>query len=480
MILVLRRTRVVVLRRIKMSAIAEIGITNLFGHLGYRIPLNMTDNITIIHGPNGCGKTWILQIINAIFSLNYSFLMRAPFDLIEFEFRDGGHFVVRRDGEERLAPFQPAVRDTDWSPYPSIKLTFTYSSRRTKKPKEFFLRAESERSSIARQLPLSIIEREIPGLSRIGPREWLDESRREVLTLEEVRQVYGHRLPWMSRFKATPNWLSELTERVDINFIQSQRLIRMPIPTSRHESPSRRDITEMVEHDSQEIAGKIQDTLSQSAGISQSLDRTFPTRLMSRDYFKIELESELREELNKKDLKRQALYAAGLLKQEEEVPLPEKSMSDIEKNVLSLYLQDTETKLHVFNYLQNRISTLMDLINSKFQPHGKSLTIDRNRGFVLKTDIGSGRTFRPAELSSGEQQQLVMFYELLFKTSRKSLVLIDEPEISLDVGWQRRFLDDLAKVIKIDRCSILMATHSPQIIHNRRDLTVPLGGGVLE
>jgi len=463
-----------------MSAITEIGIKNLFGQLNYRIPLNMTDNITIIHGPNGCGKTWILQIVNAVFSLNYSFIIRAPFDLIEFKFRDGGHFVVRRHAEERLALFQPALGDADWPPYSSIKLSFTYSSRRTKQPKEFFLRGEGGRLSIARQMPLSIIEREIPELERIGSREWLDESRREVLTFEDVRRIYGHRLPWISRFKTTPNWLSELTERVDINFIQSQRLIRMPIPRSRPEPPSRRDITEMVEHDSQEIAEKIRNTLSQSAGISQSMDRTFPARLMSGDYFKIESESQLREELNKINLKRQSLYAAGLLDQEEEVPLPEKSMNDIEKNVLSLYRQDVEKKLHVFDYLQKRISTLMDLINSKFQPHGKSLVIDRNRGFVLKADVGGGRTFRPAELSSGEQQQLVLFYELLFKTSSKSLVLIDEPEISLDVGWQRRFLDDLAKVIKLDRCSILMATHSPQIIHNRRDLTVPLSGGVLE
>jgi ABC-type glutathione transport system ATPase component len=155
-------------------------------------------------------------------------------------------------------------------------------------------------------------------------------------------------------------------------------------------------------------------------------------------------------------------------------------MQEIEKNVLSLYIQDQSEKLHVFDDLQKRIATLMDLINSKFQAQGKYLVIDRERGFLFKTDIGGGRIFRPAELSSGEQQQLVLFYELIFKTSKKSLVLIDEPEISLDVGWQRRFLDDLAKVISLDRISILMATHSPQIIHNRRDLAVPLSGGVEE
>jgi len=68
----------------------------------------------------------------------------------------------------------------------------------------------------------------------------------------------------------------------------------MPIPRSRREHSSRRGITEMVEHDSQELAEKIQNTLSQSARISQSKDRSFPTRLMSGDYNKIESEPELR------------------------------------------------------------------------------------------------------------------------------------------------------------------------------------------
>ena len=34
-------------------------------------------------------------------------------------------------------------------------------------------------------------------------------------------------------------------------------------------------------------------------------------------------------------------------------------------------------------------------------------------------------------LSSGEQHELVLAYDLLFKVKEKSLVLIDEPELSL-------------------------------------------------
>jgi predicted ATP-binding protein involved in virulence len=56
------------------------------------------------------------------------------------------------------------------------------------------------------------------------------------------------------------------------------------------------------------------------------------------------------------------------------------------------------------------------------------------------------------------------------------LILIDEPELSLHVAWQVQFLKDLARVIKLSSFDVLLATHSPQIIDTRWDLTVELKG----
>ncbi|MEB3882574.1 hypothetical protein [Lyngbya sp. CCY1209] len=44
------------------------------------------------------------------------------------------------------------------------------------------------------------------------------------------------------------------------------------------------------------------------------------------------------------------------------------------------------------------------------------------------------------------------------------------------VGWQVEFLKDLQEIIKIAKFDILMATHSPDIIQDRWDLTVELKG----
>ncbi|MEC4851793.1 MAG: AAA family ATPase, partial [Jaaginema sp. PMC 1079.18] len=90
--------------------------------------------------------------------------------------------------------------------------------------------------------------------------------------------------------------------------------------------------------------------------------------------------------------------------------------------------------------------------------------------------LTNSKQLLPTELSSGEQHELVLLYELLFKVEPNSLVLIDEPELSLHVGWQVQFLKDLQEIVKLANLDILMATHSPDIIQDRWDLTVELKG----
>jgi predicted ATPase len=52
--------------------------------------------------------------------------------------------------------------------------------------------------------------------------------------------------------------------------------------------------------------------------------------------------------------------------------------------------------------------------------------------------------------------------------------LIDEPELSLHLSWQKRFLDDLLEVVRVTGIDVLLATHSPFIVGDRDDLMVAL------
>lgn len=72
-----------------------------------------------------------------------------------------------------------------------------------------------------------------------------------------------------------------------------------------------------------------------------------------------------------------------------------------------------------------------------------------------------------SNLSSGEKQ-IVSIFSLLYLTNEKNyMVLIDEPELSLSVKWQRFFLEDIKNSIS---CKGLIAvTHSPFIFDNSLD-----------
>lgn len=70
-----------------------------------------------------------------------------------------------------------------------------------------------------------------------------------------------------------------------------------------------------------------------------------------------------------------------------------------------------------------------------------------------------------SHLSSGEKQIVSLFSHLyLSNQAKKFFVLIDEPELSLSVPWQKRFLEDIRNS---NLCSGLIAvTHSPFIYDN--------------
>lgn len=67
-------------------------------------------------------------------------------------------------------------------------------------------------------------------------------------------------------------------------------------------------------------------------------------------------------------------------------------------------------------------------------------------------------------LSSGEKQMIALFATIYLDPQNRFIILIDEPEISLSINWQRKLLPDVAKS---PNCDFLFAvTHSPFIFDN--------------
>ncbi|MCL1984160.1 MAG: ATP-binding protein [Methanomassiliicoccaceae archaeon] len=124
-------------------------------------------------------------------------------------------------------------------------------------------------------------------------------------------------------------------------------------------------------------------------------------------------------------------------------------------------------------YLSESVIVLKDIVNGFL--FDKDMKIDENDHIVFSLD--NGTTLPLANLSSGEKQIFIMFYRMLFETPPSSFVMIDEPEISLHVSWQQRMGHALKDVARLRDLQILVATHSPQIVHDDWDLTNELEAG---
>ncbi len=214
---------------------------------------------------------------------------------------------------------------------------------------------------------------------------------------------------------------------------------------------------------------------------AQVLDQTFPQRLVAaRDSFPSE---QLQQRMTALKSETDQLKSLGILDEASEQPshrpdvkseLDDPQAREMTARVMTLYVQDTERKLQALADLSRRVRSLLDSINGKFRH--KRLRVDREGGFVAETD--SGAKLSLSSLSSGEQHELVLHYDLLFRAKRNTIVLIDEPELSLHVSWQKRFLPDLLEFAKLSAFDAIVATHSPYIIGERDDLMVGLGDQV--
>lgn len=138
---------------------------------------------------------------------------------------------------------------------------------------------------------------------------------------------------------------------------------------------------------------------------------------------------------------------------------------------LKIYFDDFDEKYAVFEKFIDKLDLYTDIVNERL--NFKKIYITREDGIVVKDD--NGKTIELDLLSSGEKQEIVLFYELIFETDGQLLLMIDEPEISLHIVWQRMFMRDLEKVAELGNLKVIVATHSPQIINNRWDLQIDLG-----
>lgn len=418
--------------------IKQISVQKLFGVFDHTIPLNQEERITIIHGPNGYGKTVLLRMIDGFFNEDYAILHSTPFDELRLNFTDGSCLKLVPDHAN------PDVR---------VDAFFGKNGSKEKQFRLQYGQAKGEDSSGQRStldVDIASIKFSIP--APIPDPDWLIELR-NCVNAHLIKTDRLHKsLP-----KKNPNRWSFSYSSYDENLSTSDRQTELT-----------------VEDYTNELAAIIQKTKAKYAETSQELDRTFPTRLLTAVTSAELTDEEIQQSWKTLGEKREQLIAAGLLENghDRAVEIPAKIDDAAKKNALSIYLHDTKEKLEVFDDLAARIDLFQRIIKQRFQ--FKNMIVGKEKGFAFFTP--NNGVLSVARLSSGEQHELVLLYELLFKVAPDSLILIDEPELSLHVAWQSQFLKDLQAIIKLVPLDFLIATHSPDIISDRWDLTVELKG----
>lgn len=110
------------------------------------------------------------------------------------------------------------------------------------------------------------------------------------------------------------------------------------------------------------------------------------------------------------------------------------------------------------NVSQSHIDDLFSIINSLFSTTGKTIRINERNEIVFD----KGETVLTIEqLSSGEKQMLILLFTVFLMKQKSSVLLLDEPEISLHMAWQDKLIENLLAINP--NCQIFLTTHSPNI-----------------
>ena len=139
-------------------------------------------------------------------------------------------------------------------------------------------------------------------------------------------------------------------------------------------------------------------------------------------------------------------------------------------SVLAPYLDGHQARLEALQDLQTVMDTFVTLLGEFYTQKSVSIHVDRG----LKIESSTGLDLIPNVLSSGEKQLLLLFCNAIHARRDNTVFIVDEPEISLNVKWQRRLVGAMIKCLEGVQAQLILATHSIEILSQYREYVVPL------
>ena len=428
----------------KFSVNRVYDIKNLF------IELKQDQNVVILIGPNGSGKTTLLKMFDYVLNLKHFLLFDFEFDIIDIEI-----------GKNKIKICKDV--DVDTGDFLKYYLNDIPIGDFKKNGNRDFLNAIRRYSSNR--------------LIQVNDEQFLDARTNKEISIEEVLASLPEHIKAkiISNSSFIPEKVKTIFSVFNVHFVTSDRLeIKVESNTETYYRDSDRQSVKTIEHFSNDLKLKITGILSNYADNSRKIDKDFPQNIIRKISSKQNISKpKLNQIIDEMESISKLIYSSGLLMDDDSSLSKIKLISDddVTNIVINQYMEDSINKLSSLRRFAEKMNLFKELINSKLRR--KKVLINKHDGFYVVND--SSTIVDLKNLSSGEQQQIILFYDLLFQSKENQIYLIDEPEISLHVEWQRSFLSDITKIVGFNKIQVILATHSPQIIGDNWDIAIDFG-----
>lgn len=147
-----------------------------------------------------------------------------------------------------------------------------------------------------------------------------------------------------------------------------------------------------------------------------------------------------------------------------------KRQKNLAAELLQPYIKSLEGRLEAVEPIYRIIDILVTILNNLLRD--KSISFKLSHGFSINNLLGNKLT--PAQLSSGEQQLLLLFCYVLTARDKPSVFMIDEPEISLNIKWQRQLVQSLLDITEGATIQFIFASHSLELLAQHRNRVIKL------
>jgi energy-coupling factor transporter ATP-binding protein EcfA2 len=462
---------------IQPSLIEYFAIEGLYG---YRtVSLDSKYAATILIAKNGASKTTLLAALDAVLKRQFSRLAELKFERILLKLRSSDELFV--------------IAASDVSNYMAFDEFFESEARRVKlSPFEFCRYIES--------FSLPITEWGQGPIAPIGAFFGYDQKGISSF-IERCRGLLLSRTPFLKR--ALGRLVAALQD-IEVVYLPTYRRLELSMPLDAKEPRGRSkafpqnrnglhsgeigfglgDIPERLYELNQAILiDSNQGYRAISAKIIQDLlDGTFDrmeieeTDQPSKEDMKL-LFSRLKE-----GVRRHSVFDVGANPFDLEKLFSDRSRSSVSNKFLSFFLAQLSVVISATKEKERLVQTFVDRCNAYLSSADESVNLGWDKSYGLdakelklsRTDLsvsvrskirkkGKGDDIPLDALSSGEKQ-LISLLGKIYLYPKEKIVLIDEPELSLSMDWQRKILLD---ILDAPLCKQMIAiTHSPFVFEN--------------